>query len=90
MNYAFNDIVEAALNVPFCPEISSRQVELLDEMAERDCSVVYAAEFSTLPVAFKLVSLSEKEGGIKLRNDILIVVQLIHPMAFALGKIVSE
>ncbi|KAL0243313.1 hypothetical protein GEMRC1_005874 [Eukaryota sp. GEM-RC1] len=63
-NYALRDLVEAARSGDLCPEIPSNQVELLDKIAEGGCAVVYAAKWFGLPVAVKMISLTEKEESI--------------------------
>ncbi|KAL0251113.1 hypothetical protein GEMRC1_000327 [Eukaryota sp. GEM-RC1] len=78
VNFALRDLVEAARNGDLCPEIPSDQVELLDQIAEGGCAVVYAAEWCKLPVAVKMVSLTEK-GRIKLKKEMNLLVHLNHP-----------
>ncbi|KAL0250912.1 hypothetical protein GEMRC1_000126 [Eukaryota sp. GEM-RC1] len=78
VSFALRSLVEAARNGDLCPEIPSDDVELLDQIAEGGCAVVYAAEWCKLPVAVKMVSLTEK-GRVKLKKEMNLLVQLNHP-----------
>ncbi|KAL0251334.1 hypothetical protein GEMRC1_000547 [Eukaryota sp. GEM-RC1] len=78
VNYALRVLVETARNGDLCPEIRSDDIELLDQIAEGGCAVVYAAEWCKIPVAVKMVSLTEK-GRVKLKKQMNLLVHLNHP-----------
>ncbi|KAL0238439.1 hypothetical protein GEMRC1_012912 [Eukaryota sp. GEM-RC1] len=60
-NLALRDLLQAAHDGDLCPKIPSDQVELHEKIDEGGFAAVYAAEWFKLPVAVKLISLTEKE-----------------------------
>ncbi|KAL0230876.1 hypothetical protein GEMRC1_010281 [Eukaryota sp. GEM-RC1] len=67
VNFALKDLVEASRN-----DRSRKRI------AEGGFAVVYAAKWFDLPVAIKMVSLSEK-GKLKLKQELNLLINLNHP-----------
>ncbi|KAL0235325.1 hypothetical protein GEMRC1_001907 [Eukaryota sp. GEM-RC1] len=59
-NFALQDLVQASRNGDLCPQIPSDHILLKTKIAKGGFAVVYAAEWSDLPVAVKMVELTEK------------------------------
>ncbi|KAL0238111.1 hypothetical protein GEMRC1_012584 [Eukaryota sp. GEM-RC1] len=77
-NLALRDLLQAAQDGDLCPKIPSDQVELHEKIDEGGFAAVYAAEWFKLPVAVKLISLTE-EGRINLQKEMNLLLQLNHP-----------
>ncbi|KAL0248809.1 hypothetical protein GEMRC1_004043 [Eukaryota sp. GEM-RC1] len=78
VNFALQDLVQAARDGDLCPDIPSEQIVLGEKIATGGCAVVYAAEWSGLPVAVKMVSLTEP-GRIRLQRELNLLINLNHP-----------
>ncbi|KAL0248225.1 hypothetical protein GEMRC1_003461 [Eukaryota sp. GEM-RC1] len=61
VNFALQDLVEASLNGDLCPEIPPNQILLGEKIADGGFASVHVADWFDLPVAVKMVSLTEKE-----------------------------
>ncbi|KAL0238261.1 hypothetical protein GEMRC1_012734 [Eukaryota sp. GEM-RC1] len=59
VNYALQDLVKASRDGELCPQIPSDQIVLGDKIAEGGFADVYSAKWFDLPVAVKMVSLTE-------------------------------
>ncbi|KAL0237929.1 hypothetical protein GEMRC1_012403 [Eukaryota sp. GEM-RC1] len=71
-------LIEAARKGDLCPEIPANQIKLFNKIDEGGFAVVYAAEWFQLPVAVKMISLTEK-GRLKLQKEMNLLIQLNHP-----------
>ncbi|KAL0247941.1 hypothetical protein GEMRC1_003180 [Eukaryota sp. GEM-RC1] len=78
VNFALQDLVKAARDGDLCPQIPSDQIVLKNKIAEGGFAVIYAAEWSGLPVAVKMVSLTEP-GRIRLQRELNLLINLNHP-----------
>ncbi|KAL0238400.1 hypothetical protein GEMRC1_012873 [Eukaryota sp. GEM-RC1] len=78
VNYALQDLVKASRDGELCPQIPSDQIVLGDKIAEGGFADVYSAKWFDLPVAIKMVSLTEK-GRIELHREMNLLFNLNHP-----------
>ncbi|KAL0230960.1 hypothetical protein GEMRC1_010365 [Eukaryota sp. GEM-RC1] len=78
VNDALHDLVKASRDGHLCPRILSDHIILEDMIAEGGFAIIYAAKWSLLPVAVKLVSLTEK-GRLKLQREMNMISNLSHP-----------
>ncbi|KAL0251717.1 hypothetical protein GEMRC1_000929 [Eukaryota sp. GEM-RC1] len=76
--FALQDLVQASRNGDLCPQIPSNQIVLGERIAEGGFAVVYSATWFDLPVAVKMVSLTEK-GKLKLQQELNLLINLNHP-----------
>ncbi|KAL0231366.1 hypothetical protein GEMRC1_010770 [Eukaryota sp. GEM-RC1] len=67
VNYALYDLVKASRDGDLCPQIPSDQIILGDEIGDGGFANVYAGEWLDLPVAVKMVALTE-EGRLQLQK----------------------
>ncbi|KAL0229501.1 hypothetical protein GEMRC1_014118 [Eukaryota sp. GEM-RC1] len=63
VNFALQNLIKASHDGELCLEIPSEQIVLGNMIAEGGFARVYAAEWFDVPVAVKMVSLSEKDGS---------------------------
>ncbi|KAL0238506.1 hypothetical protein GEMRC1_012979 [Eukaryota sp. GEM-RC1] len=78
VNYALQDLVKASRDGELCPQIPSDQIVLEEKIAEGGFADVYSAHWFDLPVAIKMVSLTEK-GRIELQREMNLLFFLNHP-----------
>ncbi|KAL0241403.1 hypothetical protein GEMRC1_006638 [Eukaryota sp. GEM-RC1] len=62
-NFALQDLIKASRDGDLCPQIPSDQILLGEKIAEGGFAILYAAKWIDMPVAVKMVSLTEKEGS---------------------------
>ncbi|KAL0251527.1 hypothetical protein GEMRC1_000740 [Eukaryota sp. GEM-RC1] len=78
INFALRGIVEATRQGDLCPKIDESEIVLGEEIAKGGFAEVYAAEWFQLPIAVKMISLTE-EGRLKLQKELNFLLQLNHP-----------
>ncbi|KAL0251168.1 hypothetical protein GEMRC1_000381 [Eukaryota sp. GEM-RC1] len=78
VNFALQDIVQASRNGDLCPQIPSDQIIVGQRIDQGGFAIVYAATWFDLPVAVKMVSLTEK-GKLKLQQELNLLINLNHP-----------
>ncbi|KAL0251912.1 hypothetical protein GEMRC1_001124 [Eukaryota sp. GEM-RC1] len=78
VNFALQELIKASRDGELCPQIPSDQIVLGDKIAEGGFAAVYAAEWYDVPVAIKMVSLSEK-GRLQLQREMSLLFNLTHP-----------
>ncbi|KAL0236070.1 hypothetical protein GEMRC1_002652 [Eukaryota sp. GEM-RC1] len=77
-NSCILDLVIASNKGDLCPQISPDHILLGAKIAEDDFAVVFAAEWSDLPVAVKMVALTDK-GKLELQKEMNLLYNLNHP-----------
>ncbi|KAL0234916.1 hypothetical protein GEMRC1_001498 [Eukaryota sp. GEM-RC1] len=77
-NFALQDLIRASRNGDLCPQIPSDHILLGTKIAEGGFGVVYAAEWSDLPVAVKMVELTDV-GKLQLQKEMNLLYNLNHP-----------
>ncbi|KAL0231673.1 hypothetical protein GEMRC1_011077 [Eukaryota sp. GEM-RC1] len=78
VNYALHDLVKASRDGDLCPQIPSDQIILGDEIGGGGFATVYSGEWLDLPVAVKMVALTE-EGRLQLQKEMSLQYNLNHP-----------
>ncbi|KAL0240073.1 hypothetical protein GEMRC1_010180 [Eukaryota sp. GEM-RC1] len=78
VNFALKDLIKASRDGDLCPQIPSDQIVLGDKIAEGGFALIYAAEWFDIPVAIKMVSLTEK-GKKELQREMSLLFSLNHP-----------
>ncbi|KAL0240951.1 hypothetical protein GEMRC1_006187 [Eukaryota sp. GEM-RC1] len=77
-NFALQDLIKASRDGDLCPQIPSDQILLGEKIAEGGFAIVYAAKWIDMPVAVKMVSLTEK-GRVRLQLEMNLLFNLQHP-----------
>ncbi|KAL0239777.1 hypothetical protein GEMRC1_009885 [Eukaryota sp. GEM-RC1] len=78
VNFALKDLIKASRDGDLCPQIPSDQIFLGDKIAEGGFALIYAAEWFDIPVAIKMVSLTDK-GKKELQREMSLLFSLNHP-----------
>ncbi|KAL0238297.1 hypothetical protein GEMRC1_012770 [Eukaryota sp. GEM-RC1] len=78
VNFALQDLIKASRDGELCPQIPADQIVIGDKIAEGGFAEVYSAQWFDLPVAIKMVSLTEK-GRIELQREMNLLFNLNHP-----------
>ncbi|KAL0239686.1 hypothetical protein GEMRC1_009794 [Eukaryota sp. GEM-RC1] len=78
VNFALKDLIKASRDGDLCPQIPSDQIVLGDKIAEGGFALIYAAEWFDIPVAIKMVSLTDK-GKKELQREMSLLFSLNHP-----------
>ncbi|KAL0252049.1 hypothetical protein GEMRC1_001261 [Eukaryota sp. GEM-RC1] len=78
VNCSVQDLVRASLHGDLCPQIPPDEIILGERIAEGGFTIVYAATWFDLPVAVKMLSLTQ-EGKLKLQQQLNLLINLNHP-----------